>query len=456
VLFRSNGIAYGTAGTRSPAKGFNYLTGKEEAFTLEAGDLVLSAYQPRSTMLRVLFEPRSRLSDSVTYDITAWALPYAMGLEAFAVKERILPTVTGDRSGSVHAEMLPDAAANALAYAIPWNGTQSAALLSALLRRGIKVRYADKGFTAQGHDFPAGTLLVAKTSNGGGNASLLPQILDASRQSGGLPGNVTPLYSGYMEKGYDLGSDHYPVIKVPRVALLSGEGVRSGSMGEIWHFFEQELHYPVTLVNANDLNAAILKEVDVLIMPNGSYRNLNDKNFADGLKSWIQEGGRLVALENAVSQLSALDWAIKRKKEPEKKTEGAKDSVSYASLRRYENREREEVSGSIPGAVYKVGIDNSHPLAFGFPAWYYTLKQDEDIYEYFREDGWNVGYLKKDNYVYGFAGAKMKQKLTDGLLFGVQDLGRGTMVYLADDVIFRSFWEKGKLMLSNAVFLVGN
>ena len=29
------------------------------------------------------------------------------------------------------------------------------------------------------------------------------------------------------------------------------------------------------------------------------------------------------------------------------------------------------------------------------------------------------------------------------------------VVFLADDVLFRSFWENGKLLLCNAVFLVG-
>jgi hypothetical protein len=40
-------------------------------------------------------------------------------------------------------------------------------------------------------------------------------------------------------------------------------------------------------------------------------------------------------------------------------------------------------------------------------------------------------------------------------LFGVQDMGRGAISYLADNVMFRSFWENGKLMFCNAVFLVG-
>jgi hypothetical protein len=47
------------------------------------------------------------------------------------------------------------------------------------------------------------------------------------------------------------------------------------------------------------------------------------------------------------------------------------------------------------------------------------------------------------------------KKLQDGLLFGTQNIGNGTVTYLADNVLFRSFWESGKLMFSNAVFFVG-
>ena len=52
-------------------------------------------------------------------------------------------------------------------------------------------------------------------------------------------------------------------------------------------------------------------------------------------------------------------------------------------------------------------------------------------------------------------GSKLKDKLKDGLLFGVQDMGQGYVIYLADDPLFRSFWENGKLLFSNAVFMVG-
>jgi len=124
-------------------------------------------------------------------------------------------------------------------------------------------------------------------------------------------------------------------------------------------------------------------------------------------------------------------------------------------LKAYEERERDFLRSFIPGTIFKVDIDNTHPLAFGYPNYYYTLKQDDNMYEFFKEGGWNVGVIKQNNQVSGYVGSKLKDRLKDGLLFGVQDMGAGKVVYFADNILFRSFWENGKLMLCNAVFFVG-
>ncbi|MFN5361179.1 MAG: hypothetical protein ACK5CC_10655 [Bacteroidota bacterium] len=38
---------------------------------------------------------------------------------------------------------------------------------------------------------------------------------------------------------------------------------------------------------------------------------------------------------------------------------------------------------------------------------------------------------------------------------GVQEFGAGQVVYLAENLLFRNFWENGKLLFVNAVFLTG-
>jgi hypothetical protein len=164
------------------------------------------------------------------------------------------------------------------------------------------------------------------------------------------------------------------------------------------------------------------------------------------------QGGKIIALESAASQIAKNDWSIKLKKADY--TGDKKDT--YEALRIFETRDRDFIPNITPGSIYKLELDNTHPLAFGYPKYYYTLKQDDNIYEFIKENGWNVGIIKKENQVTGFVGSRLKEKLKDGLLFGVQDIGHGTIIYFADDIIFRSFWENGKLMLCNAIFFVGH
>jgi len=444
TLLDKNGIQYETASgsSRGTFNGYNYSSGKEEPFTIDGGDLLVHSQQPKSPMVRVLFEPKSRLADSATYDITAWSLPYVYGLKAYGSKTKLQFSV------GAKAEPIVNNVTDAYGYVIRWQGVQSAKALGQFFQQGVKVRYSEKPFEENGQQFERGSLIIIKNGNEKFGKSLTSIVNDVCNANNIKANTIT---TGFVDKGFDFGSDKVHPLKPSKVALLTGEGVGSNSAGEIWHFFDKVLDYPITLVNANDFGRITWNDFDVIIMPSGNYRFLNEKVSADQLKDWISKGGRLVALEGGVAQMSKLDWSIKAKKTEDS---GDKKDV-YAPLQTFEDRERDFLSSNIPGSIFKVELDNTHPLAFGYPNFYYTLKQDDAMYDFFKEGGWNVGVIKKDNQVAGFVGSRLKEKLKDALIFGVQDMGQGAIVYLADDVLFRSFWENGKLMLCNAVFLVG-
>ena len=431
--------------------GTDYETGKAASFRAGAGDIVINANQPKSNLLRVLFERQSHISDSVTYDITAWSVPFVYGVQAYGLTAYV-PGATGNKAEGVVAvaKAIPD---TAYGYAVRWTGMRSVRFLADLLQKGVKVRYAERSFQSGGVSFGSGTLLITTTGNGR-SSDLWATISKAAEKAGVVPEAIA---SGFVEKGADFGSDLVHLVHRPRIAMLTGEEVSSLDAGEVWHLFEQEIGYPVTLINADEINRIQWKNFDVVILPNGDYRTLEEKNNADRIRSWVKEGGRLIAMQNAVVQLSKMEWGIKLKGEGADKKDEEKDRKdnSYTDLHRYGNRQRDEIASSVPGSIYKVELDNSHPLAFGYPDHYYTLKQDDNVYEFLKDGGWNVGVIRKDNYVSGFTGNKAKEKLKDGLVFGVQDMNRGKIVYLADDPLFRSFWENGKLLFCNAVFLVG-
>jgi hypothetical protein len=436
-LLQKNGIQYGTA--TATGKGWSYVNGREENFTVTTGDVVIPAIQPRSAMVQVLFEPRSKLSDSATYDITAWSIPYAYGLTAYASRDRITTTTLAVPEPEV-------APRDAYAYIIRWQGTRSAKAIGLLLQQGLLLRYSEIPFEVNGRQFDRGDIIVLKTSNRKHEARLAQLVAQACKEAG-VP--FETVNTGMVDAGADFGSDLVNSIKYKRVVMLTGEGVNANAAGAIWHFFDQQLNYPLTLVLATDFSRLNWAETDVLILPDGNYRFLSDKAQADQLKEWINKGGKLIALEGAVAALAKAEWGIRLRKQEE----GGDKKDPYEALRSYENRERDQISGTTPGSIYKVDMDNTHPLGYGYPPYYFTLKQDDQIYEFFTPgNGWNTGVIKKDAQRAGFVGYRLKERLKDGLLFGSQSMGRGSVVYLADDVLFRSFWENGKLMLCNAVF----
>jgi hypothetical protein len=306
-------------------------------------------------------------------------------------------------------------------------------------------------FEADGRQFGRGTLIILKN----GNEKFADRLWNmVGRICDSMGVVMTPVNSGMVDKGFDFGSSRVHYIKPPRVAMFTGEGVGSNAAGEVWFFFDRELNYPVSLFNVNDFARIDWSKIDVLVMPDGNYRFLDDKSSAAQFGQWIRNGGRVVALENAVLQLSKQEWSsVKLKKDEDKDTASKKDP--YRVLRVFENRERDGLQTVTPGSIYKTDIDSTHPLMYGYPNFYYTLKMDTNVYEFIRESGWNTGVIKKTNQVAGFVGHKLKDKLKDGLVFGVQQMGRGSITYLSDNPLFRNFWENGKLMFCNAVFLVG-
>ncbi|MFA6946580.1 MAG: zinc carboxypeptidase, partial [Pedobacter sp.] len=370
----------------------------------------------------------------------AWSLPYAHGLQAYATKDALKP----ENSNIPDLNASGNLVTNPVAYIANWNSLSDVKFLAELLNNNIKVRYSEIPFETAGKRFNAGSLIIARNGNTAIAGGLEKTVNEIAKRSGIT---LFAMTSAFVDKGADLGSSKIRYIKKPKVVLVGGESASSLSLGEIWHFFEQQIKYPLTVVRSQDLNGINWNEFDVLIYPDGSYPDIGNEKMLQ----WIRGGGKLIAMKSAISDLTGKKGFDLKNKEEAKKD----DKDLYTDLRSYEQRERENVSTNIPGAIYKVELDNTHPLGFGFPNFYYTLKLDDKVYKYL-SNGWNVGVIKKENYVTGFVGMQAKKKLTDGLIFGVQEMGNGSVVYLADDPLFRSFWENGKLLFSNAVFMVGH
>ncbi|HWA35209.1 MAG TPA: M14 family metallopeptidase [Cyclobacteriaceae bacterium] len=446
----SHSIKYGHPGAGKAARGFEYQTQTVASFNLSTDDIIISIHQPKSRLITTLFEPQSKLPDSATYDITAWNLMYNYDLKAYALNERI-------NVGKAYQQKTPDNAqitAAPYAYVFKYESVRDVEFLAALLKKNVKVRSALKAFTTGNQSFDIGSLIITRRNN--------EVIADFDNVVQGLAKEMgRKIYTtstGFVDKGKDFGSGYVNYLKAPRVAVVFGEQTSSLSAGEIWHFFEQQLHYPITQLGTDYIKTIDLKKYDVLIVPEGNYR-LFDDSMLETITTWVTAGGRLIVLGNGLTSFAEKKgFALKAYMTDAEKTEAEKkekEEKGKDALTRYEDAERKQLSSSISGAIYKVTLDHSHPLAFGMKDAYYTLKTNELRYG-FLENGWNVGIIKgTPRPVQGFAGQKINKKLTNSLVLGVEEKGQGNIVYIVDNPLFRSFWESGKLVFSNAVFMVG-
>ncbi len=440
-------ITYGYAKSGGSAKGFHYATGKTEGIRYEAGDLVISSYQPKSTLLNVLFEPNARLEDSVTYDITAWSLPYAYNLKGAALTSKIQMEDPVQKDPAVANIAVP----GAYAYLARWTSVQNLRYLAALQKAKVRVRAAEKTFEQNQQTFGPGTLIITRAGNENLGAHF-DRLVTRLADSLGIALTASP--TGFVTTGSDFGSGNVRYLKAPKVALLTGEGISAYSFGEVWHYFEQQIGYPVTVLGANYFNSVPMQNFDVLILPTGSYARILDDKTMTKLKDWVRAGGKLIAMEAAVTFLADKpDFAVK-KKTSDSTSVSKKTAPGASALQRYANRERESISEEVQGSVFRVSLDNSHPLAFGYGDSYAALIRTNALPQYLAHD-WNVGVLKEKGPASGFVGSKVGNKLQNGLVLGVQELGRGQVVYLVDNPLFRGFWQGGKLLFGNAVFMVG-
>jgi len=438
-------IRYGRAGDSERADGYNYSTGVTERFSVEENDIIISAYQPQSQLARVFFEPDPALSDSLTYDITAWEAHYRFGLSGYATESRIDPEEELSADEFWNSEYT--GADEPYAYITEWGSMNDARFLAEITKMGVNSRFSTVPFQIDGKEFERGTLVVTRASNKSMGARFDQIVREAATKHGrSLHGAA----SGYVQEGADFGSSDVTYIEKPVIAVFMGDGTSSLAAGEAWHFFDQQLNYPVTLFHTQQFGGVDVDEYNTIVMPSGYYSDMLNESGQSKLVDWVRSGGKLIAIDGAVSAISGMDaFQISRKSLSDEESDD-----DESKLRTYDQSSRMRAMSSTPGSIFRTTLDHTHPLAYGYGSDYYSLKTDATAFEYL-DSGWNVGTIQTDAHMSGFAGQLAKQNLEGSLTYGVQSVGSGDVVYMVDNPLFRGFWEDGKLLMVNALFFVG-
>lgn len=422
--------------------GFDFFKNSRGNLKTSSNDLVVSTNQPKGLLIKALFEPKAKIKDSLTYDITAWSLPYAYGFKALASERQVTTTNTQPFTEKAAVKNSP------YAYVFNWNHVSDAKLLAALLQAKVRVRFNEKYIENSGHKLQPGTIIVTQRDNKH-LVNFDALIYKIAKQHQKPNKTIT---TGFATKGSDIGSPDVKEIKNQQIAVLSGENVSSLSFGEVQYFLEQDLNYSYTAINVTNFSTQQLQKFHTLVLPNGWYGSIFNETKLKALKTWIRKGGKVIAIGNAnrIFANSKL-FGLSSKKEDKKKkdTNKAEQDLHLVS---YADSERENIKNYITGAIFKAKVDATHPLAFGYSDTYFTLRLSAGAYDYLK-NGDNVVRVEDPTVISGFAGSKTIDKQKKSLVFGVENIGRGSIIHMVDNPLFRAFWDNGKLFFANALFM---
>ncbi|MEA1885669.1 MAG: M14 family zinc carboxypeptidase [Bacteroidota bacterium] len=445
-LLDKNQVRYNLAGnTGKTYKAFDYLANKEGEVKISEGDLLVSARQAQSHLVKVLFEPDSKFVDSLSYDLTAWALPYVYNLKAYAVKEKI-PPAEGELETISVKNNIPDD--KPYAYIADCLGFNDLKLMATLLKKKIRLRNTLKPFRVDGKNFKRGSLIVARGDNMNIKGDF-DEIVTNSANNIGV--HLHPVSSGMVQKGKDLGSNYSNLKYKPEIALIGGEGVSTGGMGELWYFLEREIEYPYTIIGLDYLTSVNLTEYDVILLPSGSYSKQKEK-----LTDYVKQGGRLVLFEDAIKLFASeestnLYKAVEARKKEKEKEEDKIASDDTTHLKKYENRRRERLKERSAGSIYRIGLDNTHPYAFGLGNEWFMMRTSSDHYPFLAK-GNNIAYILNNEPVAGFAGSEFQEDVKNTIAIASENIGRGEVIYITDSPYYRAYWKSGRILLANILF----
>jgi len=447
ILLKRNRIESSFADETKSLKGYHYQTNKETDFTVNPNDIIVKVNQNSSVLTQVLFEPHQKLSDSLSYDITAWSLPFAYGVESYALKTDL----NIKTKASLNVVEI-NKTSNTYAFYVPWNNRNSARVLSKLHQNNIKVRSALKEGQIGTINIERGGLIIARGDN--------PKILNFDETLKSLLTEKLDyriLESGFSGRGRggDLAGENYILLKAPKILVLGGNGVSNIGFGQVWFYLDNIVEYPLSIVEMHNFNRIDFSEFNTLILPDGSY------NFLDNQKASIDEfvsnGGKVIAIDGAVSFFedregyNLTSFATAEEKENFKKAEETQQLENR--FLNFEDSERRLISNYVPGAIVENVLDKTHPLSFGLGNSYFSLKTSQKTFGILK-NAQNVVYVPKKYQSFGFIGKNLKKTLEETVSFAIDKKGKGTVIYMIDNPLFRGFWENGNLLFSNALFLV--
>lgn len=441
--------------------------------TLDPLGLLVPLAQPQRRLVQALFEREIPMDESFLreeeekrrrrepggfYDVTAWALPLAYGVDAWWADK---PSEGPTSSQRLHPPEGVGGVSPAIAYLLRYDGNAPARALVDLLAASppLRVQLALREFKAGGTTFDRGTIVLKASGNPADLADRLSQL--------GQRRHVlfTGVPSGLTEEGIDLGSSQVVSLRLPRIGLLYGDPASPTSAGWLSYLFEQKLGLDYTRLLPETLADVRLADFDVLVFPDtdplgSAYRERLGKEGIDRLRRWVEAGGTFVGIGGgaAFAASEEVGWTTAR---PVTQHDLADKVEGAASRKRPEEGEEAEPSLTVedlpdptPGAIARVILDPRHFLTVGYgerlavpigTRLAFTAPRRGRVVARFDD----AEKLR----IAGFMWDETRRAFS-GQAYVVSDrLGDGKLILFAGDPSFRAYWPNLHRLLLNALIV---
>ena len=391
--------------------------------------------QKSHRLIKAMFEKRTRFTDSLFYDISAWTFPLAFNLDHTELRST---SYAGEQIKELKKPVGEISGNSNYAYLFEWHEYYTPKALNRILNKGLRAKVAKSQFSLEGVSYDYGTIMIPVQ-----NQVLDPETLHTFLQDVAQDSRIkiTAVNTG-LAQGIDLGSNEFDPLKKQKVALLVGRGIRSYDAGEIWHLFDTRYDMKITKIDTDYFGRTDISGYTDIIIPGTSGSGLSKKD-AEKLKTWVKQGGNLIAYRAAVNWIAENEFTA---------LEFKKDSLTAKQISFEQKGDflGAQVTG---GAIFEAIQDRSHPINYGYKNNRISLFRNTNIYLKPEPDSYDnplkytssplqSGYISEEN-------LKLIRNSTP---FKARRVGKGRVLLFTDNTNFRAFWYGTNKLLMNAIF----
>lgn len=417
-----------------PLEGNTRAGGKD----FKAGEAyVVPLQQDQYRFIKAVFDPIMEFEDSLFYDISTWTLPMACNLPYANLSSS--PTV-GDALSEVPSVSIASPTNSTYAYLLPWNDFYAPRLAYYLMDKGLRLKVTTESSMVGGEEYPAGTVILPVVNQADHTTEDIHKWVQEGVALTGV--NMIPVNTGLSSQGPDLGSRKYHTLKMPKVAIIVGDGVTSYEAGTNWHLLDQRYHIPVTKLSSENVGQADLGRYNVLIMPNGNYRFGN--NEAEKIRDWVSAGGTLIA------QKSANRWCASNKLA---QLTSIRLDNDKADERPYNKYDRDRGGRVLGGSIFDTEVDLTHPLLYGFTRTDLPVFQRGNLFYEVSDNPYATPVrITDDPLLSGYVHPSSLDAIAGSAAVLVSAKGQGRTISMTQEPAFRAFWFGTSKLLANAIF----